>query len=528
MPGRVVIVGAGLAGMVAAITAAEEGVDVVLIDRSDIGLGSNSAMANGAFTGPGAGYGVPEYIRDTVAAGKGLNHEPHVRLIGREAHGAFELFRSLGFPLIEGFGGYLFPSSRPDEIRGAAMVRRLAEKVRSLQKVRRVSGIRVTGLSPDEKHGFRVSGFSGRGETFAIFGSAIVLATGGAGAIYLLNDNQRSTMGQGYHLAAKAGLDLWDMEFVQFYPFVIAEPRLPRVMIYPPYPKETILTGALGEDLAGKYGFADINAAIRVKRDELSAVLFKEGLAGPIRMDFSRVPAAAWDEYPLGLLSKLKFDFRNRAVAISPGAHFFMGGVRVDEQCGTSLQGLFACGEIVWGLHGANRRGGNALTECVVTGRIAGRSAAERARSGRDVQREPERSAGAGSLSAPSMMRELKGIRTRLRETAWECAGVIRSKQGLQAGLSRVSDLEGHLNEIKPASVSERSLKEDLLSGMFVLKGVLISSLGREESRGSFLRSDYPEEDDRNWRRNSRLRYDPATQGIALSFHLLGTPSRDG
>ena len=132
-----------------------------------------------------------------------------------------------------------------------------------------------------------------------------------------------------------------------------------------------------GEDILRKHGINDIYDAVIRSRDQFSAILYQESLTGPVYMDYRKVPVSLWGKQPLSLLTKLKFDFRRQPFAISPAAHFFMGGVGVDENAQTSLPGLFACGEVVSGLHGANRMGGNALTECLVFGRVAGRHAAQ-------------------------------------------------------------------------------------------------------------------------------------------------------
>jgi succinate dehydrogenase/fumarate reductase flavoprotein subunit len=519
----VIIIGAGLAGMTAALTAHGEGADVVLIARGDIGLGTNSAMANGVFAGPGHSYTEDEYVRDTLEIGKRLNHEPYVRLVAREAPGAWDFLRSLGLNLVEtGPGTCVIQAPESDIVRGAVIVRTLAETIRKLERVKAVTGFQVTEII---RHGDRACGVRGwdrAGQPGAIWGSSVILATGGAGAIYLRNDNQKSTVGQGYLLAAKAGLELWDMEFVQFYPFVIAEPRLPSVMLYPPYAPEVRLVDARGVDLAAKYGLEDLTGAIRRRRDELAAMVFKEGLAGPVRMDLTGVPAVSWEHYPLRLLSKIRFDFRRQPVTVAPGAHFFMGGVRIDDNCETAAAGLFACGEVVWGLHGANRRGGNALTECLVTGRIAGREAARRPRSGKSCTLGlglPHRPRLALSTQATG---ELRNVRTLIRKVAWSCAGVVRSEEGLTRGLKSLPELEGRLQGIDPETSAETRLKEDLVSALFVLKAVLTASLSRRESRGSFQREDTPRQDDLNWRRNSRLTYDPSSGKVALSYEPWG------
>jgi aspartate oxidase len=452
--------------------------------------------------------------------GRMINNRSRVELIAREAASAIDFLRSLGVSLTEFSNFYAVRPQILHEIPGVILVKELSRATKGLPGISVHTGFYVTGI---EKEGDRVTGVRGfdpSGEEKIIFGSAVILAAGGAGAIYLNNDNQKNIMGQGYFLSVMAGLELWDMEFVQFYPVVLAEPRLPSMLVYPPYTKEIKLVNSLGENILAKYGVGDINEAILKKRDEFSEILFREIALNPVYMDCRDVPASLWETFPLNLLSKLKFDFRAKPVRVSPATHFFMGGVRVDETGQTSLSGLFACGEVVWGLHGANRRGGNALTECAVTGMIAGQSAAVHA-SGRQEDRLPERVKGTDTnrnVPDPKEEASLKTIRRQIREVAWQKAGIVRSEESLREGLAAVEEISDRLARISVRKTAETRLKQDLLAGSFVLRAILTASLGRKESRGSFNREDFPREDS-NWLKNSCLTYDTTRDIFSLSFH---------
>lgn len=521
----VIVIGAGCAGMVAALEAQAEGGDVAVIDRGPIGIGTNSALAGGRFTGPTQHYSQEEYVKGTLEIGKGINREELVRLMGQEAPHAFSLLHSFGLDLVEFSSGYLVRSPRPDLIPGLTLVKVLAEKIKSLSGIDVLTGLYVTEILRNEEKVYGVRGLHRKGEEVCIYAPAVVLATGGAGAIYQRNDNQKGIMGQGYYLAAKAGLELWDMEFVQFYPLVIAEPGLPSMPIFFPQPKEAKFINTAGEDIFKKYDIGDLTGGATItRRDELSAILFQESLRGPVSMDLRGVPDSLWEKFPLRLLKKIKFDFQGKPFAVSPAAHFFMGGVRVDESGTTALPGLFACGEIVWGLHGANRMGGNALTECAVFGRIAGRNAARYAR----IQRasHPRAKEFPKDLShRPSSVRGiLKDLRQGIREIAWRYAGVVRTEKGLTEGLAKLMELERELKAVATQTVLERKSKEDLVSAAFVLKAVLTASISREESRGAFIREDFPQQDDLNWRKNSCLPYD--RQKDQFSPPLFFSPSQ--
>jgi len=515
----VIVIGAGLAGMVAASTAQAEGAEVILIDRSSIGIGTNSAISNGVFAGPTSSYSPEDYIRDTLKTGKMINNEASVKTVAREAPDAFKFLRSTGINLEELSDRHILQSLGPDVIRGVPMVKKLAKNIRSLERVNILTNFYVTEILREGNQLRGVKGIDKTGRKISVYAPAVVMANGGAGAIYLRNDNQKTTMGQGYFLAAKAGLELWDMEFVQFYPIVMAEPSLPSIMLHTPYPKEARLISASGEDIGRKYDIGDLNRAIRKKRDEFAAIIFNEGLSGPVSMDYRGVPSSLWEKYPLSLLKKMKFDFRAKPFAISPSAHFFVGGIRTDELAQTSLPGLFACGEVVWGLHGANRMGGNALTECVVFGRVAGRNAARYALThvlSPLVSKELPEDLVPHPSPGKMPYRELRHL---IRDISWKYAGVVRFEAGLKIGMSELEELSRELKEMVPNSAREIKIKENLMSAAFVLKAVLTASLARRESRGCFSRKDFPQEDNINWRKNSSLVYEPEGGAFSVSHH---------
>jgi succinate dehydrogenase/fumarate reductase flavoprotein subunit len=160
-----------------------------------------------------------------------------------------------------------------------------------------------------------------------------------------------------------------------------------------------------------------------------------------------------------------------------------MGGVRTDDEGQTALDGLFACGEAVWGLHGANRRGGNALTECIVWGMFAGQNAARHALETQAPHPKPEESDDSDFPKASGRMR-YRELRRRIKEIA---------------------------------TASELRLRQDMMSASFVLRAILLASLARQESRGAFMREDFPQEDNVNWQKNSCLRYEPKAGVFSIS-----------
>ncbi|MBW2152025.1 MAG: FAD-binding protein [Deltaproteobacteria bacterium] len=518
----VIVIGAGLAGVMAAETAQATGASVLLVSKGGIGMGTNSAISNAVFAGPGERYPLEKYVSDTITIGKGINHEQMVIQAGRNVREAIDSLRSHGIEISERPRSFTVQPQRSDQIRGVCMMKSLASTLKGKEGITPLVNFYVTEILRKDTEVFGIKGFDASANEFCCYAPAVVLAAGGGGGLYLHNDNQKSTMGQGYALAAKTGLDLWDMEFVQFYPFVLAEPRLPRFMVYPPYPKEASVVNASGEDILKKHGFENLNHAIRKMRDAISAMIETEGAPGPVYMDYRSVPENRWGQYPASLFRKLKFDFKKHPFRIAPGVHYFMGGVRVDESAQTDINGLFACGEMLWGLHGANRRGGNALTECVVFGRIAGRSAARYAKQ----KNMPAGLKFEKKISYRGSHRvNLRELRHSIREIAGNHAGIRRNAHGIKAGLSKLADLQPQLQQAKVESIAEIKLRFDLLSASLVLKAILTASLGRQESRGSFCRDDYPNTDDVNWKQNSCLRYNPDSDSFDLVHRPVPEPA---
>jgi len=286
----------------------------------------------------------------------------------------------------------------------------------------------------------------------------------------------------------------------------------------PPYPKEVRLFNEKGEDLFEKIGIGqDLNRAIITERDRVSISLHQACQKGDVYFDLTQTPSEKWEQYPLNFLKKSKFPFKDRAFLISPAVHFFMGGVEIDENGRTALPGLFAAGEVTWGVHGANRLGGNALTECAVFGALAGRAAAEAILQKGEVQ-IPSHFFSEASLKRWERRAEHYVRRKRvafdppgelmksLKDLAWKFAGPIREESSIKEGLDQLIALEKRVERVYAATQKDLFRKRQLENGTLVLKAILQGSLLRKESRGSFFRKDFPGQDDQNWMKNTCYR----------------------
>jgi succinate dehydrogenase/fumarate reductase flavoprotein subunit len=505
----VIIIGGGLAGMVAADAACGQGARVLIVDRSTLGMGTNTALSNGVFAGPTAGYNAATYLADTHRIGKEIGCGWMAKRVAADIGEGIEWLRRIGIEMVEKKDHYFVATDLNDPFPGAHLARLVAAYIRQRPGVSFRGGTQVQRLVVEEGRVVGIFGHDHQGKSVAVQAGAVVLATGGAAAIYLRNDNQKSTLGQGYALALNAGLALWDMEFIQYYPIVMAQDRLPAMMLNSPHPEGSRIINAAGEDIAEKYGIADLNDAIRNRRDWLSAVLFEETRNGEVFMDYRAVADRHWERHPLVLLKDRRFDFRNRPVAISPAAHYVMGGVRIDETGQTEVKGLFACGEVVWGLHGACRKGGNALSECLVFGRLAGRHAAWCAKTGYG-KAWPDMAPAMRNASGEGDPRALK---KEIQALAWRCAGVVRDEDGLAEGLAEIERITRQIQKLPRDTVKDLRAAMDLDGMVRILGCILAASRMRKESRGCFLRNDCPAQNDSQWLKNSCVKTSCANCG---------------
>jgi fumarate reductase (CoM/CoB) subunit A len=358
-------------------------------------------------------------------------------------------------------------------------------------------------------------GYDWKAEELILFSAgAVVLATGGGGAAYLRTDNPARMVGDGYALAIRAGAPLRDMEFVQFYPLGASESGRKAYMLPPHLADIVPLVNRHGENILDKYRIDVHPVAVRC-RDQLSLAMFKEALMGnavdgALLLDTRAMTGEQWNLTPVSEsmheFLESRYGCRERPLRTFPTCHFWMGGVVIDEGGATEIPGLYAAGEVTGGLHGANRMGGNALTETVVFGALAGASAAAyTAGASRlpvegqqlDARRqwiEELRSRPLSADDAPSR------IRHEVSRILWEDVGIVRTAQGLDRGLKALDRLRREalprMAVRKPHEIMEAAEAENLLE---VAPMVASAALYRQESRGAHYRDDFPSPNDQRW-----------------------------
>ena len=442
----VLVVGSGAAGLRAAISAKQKGFEVCVISKQAPGKATCTMLSAGVFAATEENKSSGHHLKRTLQAGRGINQKELVKVLVDE--GLMRLQELKKWDINAAFRrGYLYCKGRAP-YRGREIVQCLLTKNEELGT--RFIGSQMVADLKQMDGAFGILAYSpGTDKWLTIGAKAVILATGGAAALYLRHDNPKRMLGDGYVLAYRAGAVLQDLEFVQFYPLGLAEPGLPAFLVPPNIADYGYLFNTRGEDILNKYTIQERPAAERA-RDKLSQALFTEIYKEDreVFLDLRKVSEQQWGENPFSASSYPilgeRYGANQRPVRVAPMAHHTMGGARIDVDGTTLLPGLFAAGEVTGGLHGANRMGGNALTETLVFGARAGEAAANWAK---DRGREPNtRIFTDAEVEKFSCVQETERpnpaeLKADLSEIVWKEAGIIRNQRGLEQALNAVKTI---------------------------------------------------------------------------------------
>lgn len=535
----VLIIGGGLAALMAAGEAAKKGSRVTVVCKKKSGASGNTLVSGAGFAAffPGLGDSLEQYFQDTINSGKGLNEKTLVEtLVGRSTEAIFELEnRGVKFPRsgetfsLKHSPGHSVPRSlystfEPWEkkIRGISVLKPLVDATNKAG-VRCLNHVPVFKLVTRNKRVIGALGIDAYSQDLVwLPAKAVVLAAGGGGRIFSENNNTGEMTGDAYSLALKAGAVLRDMEFVQFYPTMMHHP-VPMPFSTSLFGAGAVLRNAAGERFMLEYAPREGDMATR---DRMSQAIFSEihagrGVNGEVFLDCTGIPHDTVDKkyrYLKEFLARHGMDINKNFVPVSPVTHFFMGGVKINEFCQTSVEGLFAAGESTGGVHGANRLATNALTEAAVFGLIAGRSAADFAGTVHKQEGQvPE-------ISFPVPHKggtQLIEIRKSLTHSMWRHVSIVRSEETL---LQALHDICQCRNELSNADFSSNQIPGYFeLAGMCDLAEVIVqAALFRQESRGSHYRNDYLEEKDQ-WLGSTEINMD--NNSLNLRFSKTGNAS---
>src|SRR5229473_1350607 len=521
----VLIIGSGGAGMYAAIEAARAGARVFLLDRSLIGRGGATVMAQ-MTVAVALGSETPDHwshhYDDTLEAGRGLCDEPLARLLCEEAAdciGELDRWR-IGWARKEGRIAQAFAPGhdRPRCVyvdflnTGPAVSKTLRGVITRTGGIRKAGDLLIVDLvcESGEVAG-AVALHLANGAAVTIAAKATIVATGGLTRLYRRNSASANMGGDGYALALRAGAPLLDMEFVQFFPIGHLAPRLIGMdpIMWDPfrYKLGGRLLNGYGQEFTSRYGSSEDGNYV-LTRDLATYAIIKEVEAGrgsPHGGAFLSFEHCAPAELRAAFgpvidrLAKNAIDLTKMPVEVAPIAHYHMGGVAADARMETEIRGLLVAGEATGGASGANRLSGNAVTEALVFGRRAGRSAAARVAR---MASQPFRSlAAAAALDLITRDGIANGANSadmiqRLQSVMADDVGPLRTRGRLERAIARIDDLAGELGE-RPFGDGRRfDMRRidwfDLRNMLLVARVVALAALRRTESRGAHQREDFP------------------------------------
>jgi succinate dehydrogenase / fumarate reductase flavoprotein subunit len=526
----VLIIGAGGAGLRATIEALAQGASVGVVCKSLLGK-AHTVMAEGGIAAAMANVdpadGWKPHFRDTMRGGKFLNNWRMAQLHAQEAPdrireleqwGALFDRTEDGRILQRAFGGHTYKRLvHVGDRTGLELIRTLQDRGVALG-VDVYMECTVTKLLMD---GGRVAGAfaywreSGR---FVVFkAKAIVLCTGGIGKAYRVTSNSWEYTGDGQALAFEAGAELKDMEFVQFHP---------TGMVWPPGVQGILVTEAVrgeggilrnknGERFMEKYDPKRMELSTRdvVARSIYTEV--KEGRGsehGGAYLDISHKPA----EYVKRKLPSMYHQFKDLAdvditqgpMEVGPTCHYVMGGINVEgETQASTVPGLYAAGEAAAGLHGANRLGGNSLSDLLVFGRRAGMAAAQYAKGvALPAVDNAQVEAAAREMLEPFERTDGESpyeIHRDLQETMQNLVGIFRNEEDLTKSFVHLEELKERTKKVRVDGSRLFNpgwhLARDLKAMLIVSEAVALSARERKESRGAHARIDYEKIDDEKW-----------------------------
>jgi L-aspartate oxidase len=474
LAGRSVIIGGGAAGLMTALQLAPE--PVVLLSKSPLGAEASSMWAQG---GLAAAMGEDDdpamHVADTIAAGAGLCDEAVARNIVQAAPAAVEYLAELGV----GFdrrpdGGWRLgleaAHSRKRIVHatgdgtGREIMRALISAVRRCPSITLLEGFEARRLIVEDNAVKGVLAASGRGPT-VIATDRVVIATGGIGGLFLDSTNPGGCFGQGLALAARAGAKLSDLEFIQFHPTAFDGPSRPMPLL-----TEAIRgDGAILIDETGERFMANEPGAELAPRDVVARAVWRHRAEGHrVFLDARKHPGKDFAQrYPVisAFCKMAGIDPADDPIPVRPAVHYHMGGIAVDLEGRSTVDGLWACGEASrTGLHGANRLASNSLMEAIVCARWV----TESIKGTRTRPSSPRTTDALPPAPDPSVV----------QPTLSQGLGVLRDRHAIARAVQN----------LYPIASTRSTASDPALVGLMIA----VAAYRREESRGGHYRTDFP------------------------------------
>ena len=509
---KVLIIGSGGAGLVAALSAHEAGSEVVVVSKT-LPTRSQTSMAQGGMNAVlGEGDTVEQHIEDTLRSSAGLGDEKQIAYLCENAPEAIRWCNAIGLPFsrdeagniaLRRLGGASAPRAcHAQDYTGLKLLHTLYDQCLKAG-VTFLNERFLMNLIVDDAAGCAVGATFLNivsGEVEEVRADAVVLATGGYGALYGKHStNSVQASGDGLAAAVRAGARLADMEFIQFHPTALKSSSI-----------------LISESARGAGGYLLNEAGERftdelAPRDVVARAIHDElGRSANVYLDIRHLGEAFIDR-ELPQERKLAqiyegIDPVHDLIPIKPSAHYSMGGIEVDAGCMSSVPGLFAVGECAnHKTHGANRLGGNSLLELVVFGRHCGSSAAEYAAkhpatTGENPQHAKDANFARGVMYFTNQI-DFYQKQEMLANIFYNNVGLVRDDMGLKAVLGAIRQMQKELPFMGPRDKSKTyntNLVEFIEFGnkLELAEMIVVSAISRVESRGAHFRSDAPARND--------------------------------
>ncbi len=503
----VIVVGAGVGGLLAALKLAP--LRVTVVAKAPMGEGAASAWAQGGIAAAMAPDDTPaDHALDTLATAQGLGVDEAIALLTEEGPARIGELIELGVAFDRNADGQLTLGREgahrhrrilhaQGDSTGRELMRALGAAVRRAQHIEIHSGFTAHSLVRDKG---RVIGVCGEadGTPTILLGRAVILATGGIGALFKYTTNPAEATGDGVAMAARAGARIADPEFVQFHPTAIDVGVSPMPLATEALRGEgAVLTTGDGH----RFMVQAHEDAELAPRDVVARAIWRQRQRG--RKVFLDARDSVGADFPnrfptvFAHCRTYGIDPRVQPIPVAPAAHYHMGGVLVDPNGRSSVPGLWACGEVAaTGIHGANRLASNSLLEAVV---FAPRAAA-------DILARETTSPSGNANTSPLTRLSLRSIERRqvmsLVDDTYAALGLMRDGTRLRAFLQQIVAMEN--DTVSPSAA--------LTNRITVLKMMTVSALARQESRGGHFRTDFPRPSDAFARRTITTLNDTETQ----------------
>jgi len=524
----ILVIGAGGAGLRAAIEAKKSGLEVFLLGKEVLGC-AHTGMAMGGLNASMVKPATPEFHSQiTIEGGYFINNYKMVKVFGKEMPARIHDLESYGVIFDRLDSGQFYTWAGPKQkyplnvcvgdYTGREMMQGLVDEARKLE-IKYTDEFFVSKLLTVKSQVVGAIGINIRNAQSVVFQTkSVILATGGAGRMYKVTTNAMSNTGDGYAMALEAGAELIDMEMVQFHPTGMANtPSVLGVLVTEKVRAHGgILRNKLGERFMSKYFPKEMELA---KRDEVSRSIYTEVAEGRGTDKHAvYLHVDHWTkEQILELIPDVYEQYKNTGVDISkepmeiyPSMHHMMGGINVDEWCRSSIPGLFAAGEVTRTVHGANRLGGNSIAECQVFGRRAGIAASKFAKKIKNSQL-PKEQIKKEQTRIFSFINRKAGVtphvvEDKLKQVMWDKVGIFRDEKRLLQAKKAIAELKIEAKKMKTrTNLKERNRDlQDCLeieNMLATAESVVEAAILRKESRGAHSRIDYPEMK-KEWEKN--------------------------